>query len=59
MVFKLLRDADRDLAQLQARSKTQRDDWDIGVVRARLVRVRELLAGSPANSAPGENLKKN
>lgn len=46
VINEILRACDADLARIQDKARSKWDAHDLGCVRARLVRVRNLIAGA-------------
>lgn len=46
VINEILRDCDADLARVQGKVRSKYDAHDLGCVRARLARVRNLIAGA-------------
>jgi hypothetical protein len=46
VINEILRDCDADLARVQGKVRAKYDAHDLGCVRARLARVRDLIAGA-------------
>lgn len=60
VINEILRDCDADLARVQSKVRAKYDAHDLGCVRARLARVRDLIAGAlPPENYPEGKFGKN